>query len=122
MVRLMWVLHVGRRSGDATSIYGLTGERPTHPELLEYLASRFVESGWSMKAMHREIMLSAAYQSAYERKQANEAKDPDNRLLWHANFRRLEVEPLRDSMLLGTRTLDERLGGPPQNLNRPNCQ
>src|SRR5260370_5390330 len=86
MVRLMWVLHVGRRSGDATSIYGLTGERPTHPELLEYLASRFVESGWSMKAMHREIMLSAVYQSAYERVAANEAKDPENRLLWRAGL------------------------------------
>src|SRR5260370_30360396 len=102
MVRLMWVLHVGRRSGDATSIYGLTGEGTTQPELLEYLASRFVESGWAMKAMHREIMLSAVYQSAYERVAANEAKDPENRLLWRADFRRPHHAPPRAATLCAT--------------------
>src|SRR5205085_9075848 len=84
------------------------------------LASKFVDSGWSMKAMHREIMLSATYQEAYEQSDANSAVDPDNRLLWRTNFRRLEVEALRCSLLYATSTLDERLGGPPQDLARAN--
>jgi len=75
-----------------------------------------------MKALHREIMLSAAYQSAYEHIDSNEAADPDNRLVWRSNFRRLEIEPLRDSILFVTGTLDERLGGPPQNLNSANSK
>jgi len=120
MVNRIWQHHFGRGIVDTPSNFGMTGERPTHPELLDYLAARFIESGWSMKAMHREIMLSAAYQLAYEHIEANEAKDPDNRLVWRANFRRLEIEPLRDSLLFVTGTLDERVGGPPQNLNNPN--
>jgi hypothetical protein len=73
-----------------------------------------------MKAMHREIMLSAAYQEAYQPSEANSAIDPDNRLVWRANFRRLELESIRDSMLYVTGTLDERVGGPPQNLRNAN--
>ena len=69
MVNRIWQHHFGHGIVDTPSNFGLTGERPTHPELLEYLASRFIEGGWSMKAIHREIMLSAAYQSAYERVQ-----------------------------------------------------
>jgi len=98
------------------------GERPTHPELLDYLASKFVDSGWSMKAMHREIMLSSTYQEGYEHSEANSAVDPDNRLVWRSNFRRLEIEALRDSLLYTTSTLDERLGGPPQDLARANTK
>src|SRR5436189_2241720 len=72
--------------------------------------------------MHREIMLSTAYQLAYQRSDANSAVDPENRLVWRANFRRLEVESLRDSLLFATGTLDERLGGPPQELGRANTK
>src|SRR5205814_2873170 len=79
-----------------------------------------IESGWSMKAMHREIMLSNAYQEAYDHSEVNAAADPENRLVWRANFRRLEVESIRDSLLFATGTLDERLGGPPQELGRAN--
>jgi hypothetical protein len=75
-----------------------------------------------MKAMHREIMLSNTYQLAYERSEANAAVDPDNRLVWRANFRRLEIEALRDSLLFVTGNLDERLGGPPQELQRANTK
>jgi len=97
MANRLWQHHFGRGIVDTPSNFGVAGERPTHPELLDYLASRFVESGWSMKAMHREIMNSAAYQLAYAPSEANTAADPDNRLLWRANFRRMEVETLRDS-------------------------
>ena len=119
MVNRIWQHHFGRGIVDTPSNFGVMGERPSHPELLDYLATRFIESGWSIKAMHREIMLSAAYQLAYQRSDANSAVDPDNRLVWRANFRRLEVEALRDSLLFATGTLDERLGGPPQELARP---
>jgi hypothetical protein len=120
MVNRIWQHHFGRGLVDSPSNFGMMGERPTHPELLDYLASRFMENGWSMKAMHREIMLSAAYQEAYQPSEADSAIDPDNRLLWRANFRRLEVEPIRDSMLFVTGSLDERVGGPPQSLRNVN--
>lgn len=116
MVNRIWQHHFGRGIVDSPSNFGMMGERPSHPELLDYLAGRFIESGWSMKAMHREIMLSATYQEAYQPSEADSAVDPDNRLLWRANFRRLEVEPIRDSMLYVTGNLDERVGGPPQSL------
>jgi len=119
MVNRIWMHHFGRGIVNSPSDFGMMGDRPSHPELLDYLASRFVENGWSMKAMHREIMLSAAYQEAYEASEANSAVDPDNRLVWRANFRRLEVESIRDSMLYVTGNLDERVGGPPQNLRSP---
>jgi cytochrome c553 len=122
MVNRLWQHHFGRGIVDTPSNFGMMGERPTHPELLDYLASRFKESGWSMKAMHREIMLTNAYQLAYAPSEANAAVDPDNRLVWRANFRRLEVEALRDSLLFVTGTLDERLGGPPQDLQRANTK
>ena len=118
MANRIWQHHFGHGIVDTPSNFGVMGERPSHPELLDYLASRFVDSGWSMKAMHREIMLSATYQLAYQHSEANSAVDPDNRLVWRANFRRLEVEALRDSLLYTTSTLDERLGGPPQDLAR----
>jgi Protein of unknown function (DUF1549)/Protein of unknown function (DUF1553)/Planctomycete cytochrome C len=122
MVNRIWQHHFGRGIVDTPSNFGVMGERPSHPELLDYLASRFVESGWSVKAIHREIMLSSAYRLAYGHSEANAAVDPDNRLVWRANFRRLEVEALRDSMLFVTGTLDERTGGPPQDLARANTK
>ena len=118
MANRIWLYHFGRGIVNTPGNFGTMGERPSHPELLEYLAARFVESNWSMKAMHREIMLSATYQLAYERTPQAMEIDPDNRLLSRANFRRLEVEALRDSLLFVTGMLDERLGGPPQALGR----
>src|SRR5207247_1645959 len=120
MVNRIWQWHFGEGIVRTPSNFGMMGERPTHPELLDYLASRFIESGWSIKAMHKVIMLSSAYQLAYAHSEANSAVDPDNRLIWRANFRRLEVEALRDTLLFATGTLDERLGGPPQELARAN--
>ena len=122
MVNRIWLHHFGRGIVDSPSNFGMMGDRPTHPELLDYLASQFIEGGWSMKKLHREIMLSAVYQEAYGQSKAAAAVDPDNRLLWRANFRRLEVEPLRDSMLYVTGNLDERVGGPPQSLRSPDSK
>ncbi len=106
MVNRIWQNHFGRGIVASTSNFGQMGERPTHPELLDYLASRFIESGWSMKAMHREIMLSETYALSAAGDPANDAKDPENRLLWRAGRRRLDIESLRDAILFASGTLD----------------
>ena len=114
MVNRIWAHHFGRGIVGTLSNYGQLGERPTHPELLDYLAARFIESGWSIKEMHREIMLSATYQRAMESIAKNEEKDPANKLLWRANLvPRLDAEALRDSILAVAGTLESVSGGPP---------
>ena len=120
MANRIWMEHFGRGIVATTTNFGVMGDRPSHPELLDYLASRFVESKWSIKALHREIMLSSTYQLSYGNAEPNATADPDNRLLWRANLRRLDAEELRDSLLFVAGTLDERLGGPGQSLNEPN--
>jgi hypothetical protein len=120
MVNRIWMEHFGRGIVATPSNFGMMGERPTHPELLEYLAGRFRENNWSIKAMHREIMLSATYQLSGDYSEVNAKADPDNRLLWCANLRRLDAESLRDSLLFVSGTLDERIGGPPEDLNQAN--
>jgi hypothetical protein len=120
IVNRVWLHHFGRGIVASPSNFGVTGERPTHPELLNYLASRLIENKWSLKSLHREIMLSATYQLSTEITEANQAADPDNKLLWRANLKRLEAESLRDSLLFVSGTLDERIGGPPQELNSAN--
>ena len=123
MVNRIWQHHFGYGLVRTPSNFGQLGERPTHPELLDYLASRFVESGWSVKAMHREIMLSAAYQMSTNHDEAAFAADPANRLLWRANLRqRLEAESLRDAMLSVSGKLDTATGGPPKPLDDENCR
>jgi mono/diheme cytochrome c family protein len=116
LVNRIWKHHFGRGLVDTPSDFGRQGERPTHPELLDDLAARFVENGWSLKWMHREIVLSAAYQQASTPDEAKQAIDPDNRLLWRMNRRRLEVEAWRDAMLAVNGTLSRDLGGPAQEL------
>ncbi len=117
MVNRVWQYHFGRALVGSPSNFGQLGERPTHPELLDYLASRFIESGWSVKTLHREIMRSAAYQLGNDRDEANFTKDGDNRWLWRMNRRRLDVESWRDAMLAVTGKLDPVLGGPTLNLS-----
>lgn len=114
MVNRIWTAHFGVGLVGTPSNYGQLGERPTHPELLDYLAARFVESGWSIKALHREIMLSASYQSSVKHNEENAAVDPDNKLYWRANLvERLDAEALRDSILAVSGRLDRSVGGPP---------
>jgi cytochrome c553 len=122
MVNRIWAQHFGRGIVGTPSNFGQLGERPSEPELLEYLAGRFVESGYSVKAMHRQIMLSATYQSSAAASAENFAKDPDNRLFWRANRRRLEAEAIRDSILFVSGDLDMKPGGPSAELDPENMR
>jgi mono/diheme cytochrome c family protein len=112
IVNRVWQQHFGRGLVRTPDNFGLRGEPPTHPELLEYLTSRFVQSHYSLKALHREILLSATWQLGAESPAANLEKDPENRLLWHWNLRRLDAESIRDSLLEVTGVLDPKVGGP----------
>jgi hypothetical protein len=112
--------HFGRGIVATPSNLGRLGQRPTHPELLEYLASRLIENQWSIKALHREIMLSAVYQLGSETTEQNRVIDPDNRWLWRANRRRLDAEALRDSLLFVSGNLDLAVGGPSSDLSSEN--
>jgi hypothetical protein len=117
MANRIWQHHFGHGLVRTPSNFGKLGERPTHPDLLDYLAARFVEGGFSIKAMHREIMLSATYQLSTEQDERNVAQDPANLLLWRANLQqRLDVEALRDSLLAVSGKLDLTVGGPPVDL------
>jgi hypothetical protein len=102
---------------ETPSNFGVLGDRPSHPELLDDLAARFIQAGWSLKWLHREIVLSSAYQQSSA--SASHPKDPENRLLGRMSRRRLEVEAWRDGILAAAGTLDRKLGGAPQELKAP---
>lgn len=106
MVNRIWQHHFGKGLVATPSNFGLRGDAPTHPELLDYLAARLVESGWSIKTMHRLIMLSRTYQLSSASLEANVAKDPGNQWYCRFNRRRLEAEAIRDAMLAVTGNLD----------------
>ncbi len=95
---------------------GVMAGKPSHPELLDYLSAKFIEFGWSMKKLHQVIMLSAVYQQSTSTNPDFEVKDPENKLLWRANLRRLDFEAMRDSLLVFSGQLDRTLGGKPVNL------
>lgn len=111
MVNRVWGWHFGEGLVRTPDNFGVMGERPTHPELLDYLARRFVAGGWSIKALHRTIMLSSAYQMSSRASDEGMAKDPDNRLLSRFPRRRLTVEEMRDAMLAIDGSLDLTMGG-----------
>jgi hypothetical protein len=114
MVNRIWQHHFGRGLVASASNFGLRGDEPTHPELLDWMAARFVAGGWSIKALHRLIVTSAAYQRSSRYDAANAGKDPANRLLWRFDRRRLDAEALRDAMLaVGGRLDPGRPGGQP---------
>jgi hypothetical protein len=112
MVNRIWQDHFGKGVVGTASDFGIMGERPADPQLLDYLATTFVENGWSMKKMHRLIMLSNTYQqsSAYQQEAAK--ADPDNKLMWRFDRRRLEGEVIRDAMLMAAGQLNTKMGGP----------
>jgi hypothetical protein len=97
---------------NTPSNFGLNGEAPSHPELLDHLAQYFVDHGMSLKALHREILRSATYQLSADDQPAARAKDGGNRLYWRANRRRLTAEQIRDGVLLVSGALDTKVGGP----------
>ncbi len=116
-VNRVWGWHFGRHLVPTPSDFGTQGDRPSHPELLDDVAARFVANGWSLKWLHREIMLSAAYrQSSARREDANQA-DPVNKLVWRMNPRRLEIEAWRDALLAANGKLDLTAGGESPNLD-----
>jgi len=120
IVNRVWEWHFGRPLVATPSDFGVQGEKPSHPELLDDLAARFIAHGWSFKWLNREIMLSAVYrQSSRSRPEAEQA-DQVNSLYWRMNPRRLDVESYRDSMLRAAGTLDEQMFGPSEDLDRAN--
>lgn len=112
IVNRVWQFHFGEGIVRTPSDFGLMGEAPTHPELLDWLANWFVENGWSIKKLHRLIMRSSAYRMSKAWNPEYGAEDPDSRLLWRVPYRRLEVEAIRDSMLAISGHLNRRMYGP----------
>ena len=114
-VNQIWMRHFGEPLVPTIFDFGMNGKPPIHPEVLDWLAAEFVDSGWSMKHLHRLIVLSKTYQLSSSDQDAatrNLEVDPDNRLLWHANVKRLESEVVRDSVLAVSGKLDRQAGGP----------
>jgi len=111
IVNRVWRWHFGRGLVNSPDNFGVMGDAPTHAELLDWLAINFVEEGWSLKRLHKQIMLSATYQmsSRYNEDAANQ--DPQNELYWRTDIRRLEAEELRDAILAVSGQLDETMGG-----------
>jgi mono/diheme cytochrome c family protein len=116
LVNRVWQYHFGKGLVGTPSNFGKLGERPTHPRLLDHLATRFLASGWSMKALHREILLSATYQSSCQHDERTDAVDPGNHLLGRMNRQRLDVEAWRDALLAVSGELEGRIGGLPADL------
>jgi hypothetical protein len=112
IVNRLWHYHFGRGLIETPNDLGFSGGRPSHPELLDWLASELVRQRWSLKALHRTIVLSATYQQSSQPRPDCVAADADNRLLWRYSPRRLEAEAIRDAMLAVSGTLNFARGGP----------
>lgn len=112
LVNRIWMLHFGKGLVGTPGDFGRLGERPTHPELLDWLASEFVAKGWSVKALHRQILRSAAYRQSSARTQ-RDTNDADGRYLSRYPLRRLDAEAVRDAMLAVSGSLSEKRFGPP---------
>jgi hypothetical protein len=113
LVNRFWMHHFGRGLVNTPGDFGHQGEKPSHPELLDWLASEFMAQGWSLKKLHRLIMTSAAYRQSSKKTELGEARDPANALLWRYPVHRLEAEVIRDATLAVCGTLNAQPGGPP---------
>jgi mono/diheme cytochrome c family protein len=111
IVNRVWRWHFGKGLVRTTDNFGLLGEPPSHPELLDWLARRFVADGWSLKSLHRLILNSSTYQQSSSQSASGVARDPENRLFGRANVRRLEAEEVRDALLAASGQLDPTFGG-----------
>jgi Protein of unknown function (DUF1553) len=117
LVNRVWLHHFGEGFVRTPDDLGTQSEKPSHPELIDYLSYWFINEGkWSLKNLHRFIMLSKVYQVGSGTVKEYESIDPDNRLLWRANVRRLDFEAMRDSMLVMSKKIDETVGGKSVNL------
>jgi hypothetical protein len=112
IVNRLWNYHFGHGIVRTPNDFGHQGDRPSHPELLDWLASELVQSGWSLKHMHKLILMSASYRQASDFNDAAAAIDPDNKLVWRQNPKRLEAEIIRDATLMVTGCLNTRMYGP----------
>ena len=112
IVNRVWMYHFGEPFVRTPADFGLRSDPPSHPKLLDWLAATFIESGWSIKWLHREILLSAAYRQTSDYRTDAASVDPENRLLWKMNRVRLDFEATRDSLLAVAGALDSRIGGP----------
>jgi hypothetical protein len=112
LVNRVWQYHFGAGLVRTPSDFGFRGEMPSHPELLDHLAMAFMNEGWSLKKLHRRIMLSRTYQQKSDDRPECQAVDPDNRLLWKMNRQRLDFEAMRDALLAVSGRLDRAVGGP----------
>ncbi|MEK6233373.1 MAG: DUF1549 and DUF1553 domain-containing protein, partial [Planctomycetales bacterium] len=121
LVNRVWKLNFGRGLVGTPSNFGALGDRPTHPELLDDLAARFMDSGWSLKKLQREMILSATYRQG-SRNDSSLAADPANRLLGRMNRRRLSVEAWRDAILSAAGRLKQEVGGKPIDPSDPKEQ
>jgi mono/diheme cytochrome c family protein len=120
LVNRVWLNHFGSGLVRTPSDFGVRSDPPTHPELLDYLAACFMDNGWSMKKLHKLILLSSTYQQASDDNDEYSRKDPNNDLLWRMNRRRLEFEPFRDTLLATSGKLDLKQGGQPVEItSRP---
>ncbi|MBV8879979.1 MAG: PSD1 domain-containing protein [Planctomycetaceae bacterium] len=111
LVNRLWGYHFGAAIVRTPSDFGLRSDAPTHPELLDWLALRFVEGGWSIKKMHKLILTSAAWQQRSDDVAAYKEKDPENRLVWKCSRQRLDFEAMRDSVLAVSGQIDLTMGG-----------
>lgn len=114
MANRLWMWHFGKSLTASPSNFGLQCPPPLHGELLDWMTRELIDNGWSVKRMHRTIMLSSTYRMS-SRDQTHQEQDPENQLYWRQNRRRLEVEPLRDSILCAGGSLDRRFDGNPDN-------
>ena len=121
IVNRVWQYHFGRGLVPTSSDFGRLGEAPSHPELLDWLTQRFVTDGWSLKKLHRLILLSATYQQSTRSpiEPTAKLKDPENRLLWRASTRRLNAEQIRDAVLATTGELDLTATGASEDWSKP---
>jgi len=113
LVNRFWMHHFGRGIVGTPGDFGFLGERPTHPELLDWLAADFMDGGWKLKRLHKQILLSNAYRQSSSRTEKLDAVDPDNVWLGRMSVRRLEAETLRDSVLAVAGNLNRKQFGPP---------
>ncbi len=117
LVNRVWLKHFGEGFVSTPDDLGTMAEKPSHPELLDYLANEFVKSGWSIKKLHRTILLSSTWQQSSKNNPRYAELDPFNRLLWRQNMRRLELEPVRDSLLAISGVLKPDLYGKPFDIS-----
>ncbi len=127
IVNRIWQHHFGKGIVTTPSNFGVRGEAPTHPELLDWLTERFIESGWSIKSIHRLILSSKTYRLASAYDEDNAAQDPPNRWYWRFDRQRLDAESIRDALLAVSGNLDlgrarptrfrPSIGGPGRSIN-----